>query len=123
MIAACELCGELVKAKPKADNRLITTSNDEKAAAEVIDFDLLAAAVVEHLLQHHQNQAFELTQCANLAAKVYAMTHARSGNENFDELRKAWRVGIMQMLFPSAYTAGAAADAASSSSPLPPSVS
>jgi len=122
MIAACCICGELLTGKTTAEEVIIAVTVEQKAAAEIMDFDKLAATVVNHLTQRHRREGLELAQCANLAAKVYAMTHVQSSEEKFAQLRAAWREGIMQMLFPAAYADGAATFA-DSSSPLPPSVS
>lgn len=122
MITGCRICGQLITGKKTADAMIIAVSVEQKAAAEIMDFDLLAAAVANHLAQAHAEQGMEMLQYQNLTAKVYAMTHAAGSDEKFDQLRAAWRQGIMRMLFPEAYAEAEAFDV-SSPSPAPPSVS
>jgi hypothetical protein len=123
MIAACSLCGQLITGKTTADAMIIAVSFEQKAAAEIMDFDLLAAAMANHLSQMHGPQAMEMLQCQNLTAKVYAMTHASSSAQQFEELRAAWREGIKRMLFPADYAEAAPSNGSASSSPLPASAS
>jgi len=129
MTAVCQLCSEIVIGLEASGPVLIEAPEEALALRDIQNFDLLAAAMMQHIMQRHGqpsritpedakvSPAWELMAVSTLAAKVYAMTHAESAIANFAELRKSWRAAIMRQLFPAAYEAAAngSADSADSS--------
>ncbi len=115
MTAICQICSEFVLGIEVPVPPIIL---DESAAAErqLQNFDLLAKAMMLHILSRHQavdpskSYAIEMMAISELAAKVYAMTFAGSSDKNFEHLREAWKAGVMGALFPSAYDATASGD-------------
>lgn len=125
MIATCEICGQIIRGR-EVPLMIIGSDVEEhramKAGSELQDFDLLAAAVANHLMNFHPQHAAEMAAIQFLAAKVYAMTwaHDHTINENtFNKLRDSWKTGIMHGLFPQAYADAASEDSSASSSPAP----
>lgn len=128
MTCYCQLCGAVIIGREALatlaiqrtqNGRQATPAELEEfqrqteAARDVQNFDLLAASLGQHIMEAHRNEALNMTACANLASKVYAMTQAESTDQKFAELRAAWRKGIMQAMFPLAYEADAAGAAPS----------
>jgi hypothetical protein len=118
MIAACEICGELLTGRPTGP-ALVPTTDEQRAAVDLQEFDLLASAVANHMSLRHEPHGMNMMACANLAAKVYAMTQARSSDERFETLRDSWKAGILKALFETTY----AADGSTPATPAPSSTS
>jgi hypothetical protein len=121
MIGTCTLCGTIVQGKEVAGvqvaversarngtHQMISDEQREEiykqalAARDVQNFDLLAAAMVNHIMTEHgrQQPAFEMMSAGNLAAKVYIMRSMISTDAKYVQLRDAWSLSIRNMLFP-----------------------
>lgn len=105
MTASCQLCGQIIRAEVTHGRYdAIVTSEEQRvlieAARQVREFDLLAGFMANHIsLLHREPQALEMAAVANLAAKVYAMTHAESATTpGFEKLRESWRTTILAQL-------------------------
>jgi hypothetical protein len=139
MIGTCTLCGTIVRGKEVAGVQVAVQSSaangtqplsDEQreqiykqalAARDVQNFDLLAAAMVDHIMQEHgrQQPAFEMMSAGNLAAKVYIMRSMVSTEAKYVQLRDAWSLSIRNMLFPDQPATAAAPGDGGPSTPPP----
>jgi hypothetical protein len=106
----CELCGVLlysgrIGSMGGSDVVLRSdvvkaTAEEWEAAADLAEFDLLAARVSAHIAHSHPKQAQQMAAFGFLASKVYAMTHAETSYdvEKFKAIRAAWKDGIVQAM-------------------------
>ncbi len=66
--------------------------------SEVIEFDRLAARMVDHIDRMHARQSGEMLVIMRQAAKVYAMTWAEDSSEVFERVRESWRAELLTTL-------------------------
>lgn len=121
MTAVCQICNEGIVSR-----EVIPRPGDEPGAVELQNFDILAAFVLAHITARHERQAREAMAVANLAAKVYAMTHAESMDLHYSDLRGSWSSAILKELTktyapaPAANPLGATEAPGTSSTPAAP---
>lgn len=114
MTAYCQHCGALIIGREVAGLFLMRQApgtpeptaeqiedfqRQAEAARHVQNFDLLAGQMAAHLAEAHHAIAQEMAAAASLAGKVFAMTHAKSSDQNFDRLRGSWRGGVLHGVF------------------------
>jgi hypothetical protein len=137
MTALCRKCGLVVKgheihgefivvdppangAQPSPE-QLAEFKRRGNAMKDMQNFDLLATAMVLHIVKEHSGgtENLEMASCANLISKVYAMRYANSADAKFDKMRDSWRDGIKAAVFPPYETGNPAATGSGSPSASP----
>jgi hypothetical protein len=122
MTLLCSLCGLIIQprsifvinhAQPPGD-----WTEEQRARAELAEFDHLALQMTNHLTGHGTLEANEHMAVMILASKLHAMKYARCSDTKFSAQYDAWRAGLMNALEGSipAQTPPAAPAAVSSSS-------
>ena len=98
MTSTCQLCGLVITGREVAYLHTVVPQPTPEEQ-ELQNFDLLAAAMLNHLGTSHQREAGAgIMAVAHLASKVYAMTLADSTMPRFRLLVKAWRTAIVTEL-------------------------
>lgn len=97
MICFCQLCGAMIQGRKPAGLVPVIMDETATAAAELGEFDLMAAAMLAHLTQHREH-AIEAASVQFLAGKMFAMRWARTHDGKIIAMRDAWRAGILQAL-------------------------